>query len=56
MHLKCCLLESSAANIYLTLLTTVSVEGNSVDPDQTAPTGAVESGSTLFDQEPFKTF
>ena len=27
-----------------------------MDPDQTAPTGAVWSGSTLFDQEASKTF
>ena len=25
-----------------------SIEANIVDPDQTAPTGAVQSGSTLF--------
>ena len=29
----------------------MAVETNSVDPDQTAPTGAVWSGFTLFDQE-----
>ena len=34
----------------LTLLTNVSMEANSVDQDQTAPVGAVWSGSTLFDQ------
>ena len=27
-----------------------------MDPDQTAPTGAVRSGSTLFDQDASKTF
>ena len=26
----------------------LSIEGNSVDPEQTAPLGAVCSGSTLF--------
>ena len=26
----------------------ISIEANIVDPDQTAPTGAVWSGSTLF--------
>ena len=26
----------------------MSIEANSVDPDQTAPTGAVWSGSALF--------
>ena len=35
------LLKSSAANNYLTLLTTLSIEANRVDPDQTAPIGAV---------------
>ena len=44
---------SSAANYYLTLL---SIEANSVDPDQTASLGAVLSGSTLFVIEAYKTF
>ena len=35
------LLKSSAANNCLTLLTNISIEANSVDPDQTAPIGAV---------------
>ena len=34
----------------------VSIEANGVEPDQTAPTGAVWSGSTLFDQKVSKTF
>ena len=34
MHLKC--------------LFNISIEANNVDPDQTAPTGTVWSGSTLF--------
>ena len=38
---KCCLLKSSAANNCLTLLTNLSIEANRVDPDQTAPIGAV---------------
>ena len=38
----------SAANICQTLLTNLSMKANSVYPDQTAPTGAVCSGSTLF--------
>ena len=29
-------------------LLNISIEANIVDPDQTAPTGAVWSGSTLF--------
>ena len=45
---KCLLLKSSAANNCLTLLTHLIIEANRVDPDQTAPIGAVWSGSTLF--------
>ena len=41
MHLKNRLLKSSAANNCLTLLTNISIEANSLDPDQTAPIGAV---------------
>ena len=42
MHLKIdSLLKSSAANNCLTLLTNIRTEANSVDPDQTAPIGAV---------------
>ena len=40
MHWKMMPALSSAAYILLTLLTNVSVEANSVDPDQTA-TGSV---------------
>ena len=29
-------------------MSNISIEANIVDPDQTAPTGAVWSGSTLF--------
>ena len=35
------LLKLSAANNYLTLLTNLSIEAKTVDPDQTAPIGAV---------------
>ena len=45
---KWCLLKSSAAKNSLTLLTNLSIEANRVDPDQTAPLGAVWSGSLLF--------
>ena len=38
---KCHLLKSSAANNCLTLLTNLSIEANSVVPDQTAPIEAV---------------
>ena len=41
MHLKNRLLKSSAANNCLTLLTNISIEANSLDPDQTAAIGAV---------------
>ena len=34
-------LKSSAANNSLTLLTNLSIEANRVDPDQSAPMGAV---------------
>ena len=34
----------------------LSIEANSVDPEQTAPIGAVYSGSTLFAIEASKTF
>ena len=42
----------------LTLLIYVSkvLEENSVDPDQTDPTGSVWSGSTLFEQKASKYF
>ena len=40
----------------LRLLINISIEANSVDPDQTAPTGAVWSGSTLFAEELQKHF
>ena len=35
------LLKLSTANNYLTLLTTLSIDLNSVDPEQTAPIGVV---------------
>ena len=40
----------------LTLLTILDIEANSVDPYQTAPTGAVRSWSTLFVEEASDTF
>ena len=39
MHLKFNLLKSSAATNCITLLTNLSIEANSVGPDQAAPTG-----------------
>ena len=38
----------TAKLLHLKCLFNISIEVNSVDPDQTAPTGAVWSGSTLF--------
>ena len=43
----------TGATMYLQLLPNASLGANSVDPDQTAPTGAVWCGSTLFDREIF---
>ena len=37
-------------------MTNVSIEANSVEPDKTAPIGAVLSGSTLFVVGASKTF
>ena len=56
MHLENDMLKLSAANNCLTLLTNSSIEANRVDPDQTAPIGAVRSGSTLFVIEASQTF
>ena len=38
----------SLLQIFLKLFNKVSIETNSVDPDQTAPIGEVLSGSTLI--------
>ena len=38
-----------------TFQTFFCIQANSVDPDQTAPKGAVWSGSTLFAEMTFKT-
>ena len=48
--------QAVCCKYFLTLFTYVSIEANSVDPDQTVPLGAVWSGSSLFDQEASKTF
>ena len=48
MHLKMLSAEVVCCK-YLPIITDeLSIEANSVDPDQTAPIGAVCSGSTLF--------
>ena len=41
---------------FLISLTDVSIGSNSVDPDQTVPTGAVWSGSILFVNDASRTF
>ena len=46
--LKCRLLKSSAAKKLPNITDELSIEANSVDPEQTAPIGAAWSGSTLF--------
>ena len=48
MHLKMSSAEVVCCRYFLPLLTDLSIEANSVDPDQTAPIEAVWSGSTLF--------
>ena len=53
---KFCLYLSSAANFCLHYLTKLSIETNSVDPDETAPIGPVWSESTLFVGKASKTF
>ena len=53
---ECLQIKASAAYICLTLLSNWSIEANSVDPDQTAPTGAVLTGSTLFVKKAPKAF
>ena len=40
----------------LTLLTNARIKSKNVDPDQTAPSGAVMSGSTLFVVDTSKAF
>ena len=52
MHLK----MSSAEVVCCKSSDELSIEANSVDPEQTAPIGAVGSGSTLFAIEASITF
>ena len=56
MHLEMPSTQVVCCIYFLTLMSNVSVEANSVDADQTAFTGAFWSGSTLFDQDASKTF
>ena len=53
MHLKNLVCFSHLLHIFTSILTNLSIEANNVDPDQTAPIGAVWSGSTMFVQDAF---
>ena len=48
MHLKMSSAEVVCCKKLLDITDELSIEANSVDPEQTAPIGAVWSGSTLF--------
>ena len=48
MHLKMSSAEVVCCKKLPNITDELSIEANSVDPDQTAPIGAVWSGSTLF--------
>ena len=48
MHLKMSSAEVVCCNSLPKITNEFSIEANSVDPEQTAPIGAVWSGSTLF--------
>ena len=48
MHLKISSAEVVCCKKLPNITDKVSIEANSVDPEQTAPIGAVWSGSTLF--------
>ena len=53
MHLKISAAEVVCCKYLPNITDELSIEANSVDPDQTAPKGAVWSGSTLFVIEAF---
>ena len=48
MHLKMSSAEAGCCKYLPNITDELSIEANSVDPEQTAPKGAVCSGSTLF--------
>ena len=48
MHLKMSSAEVVCCKWLPNITDKLSIEANSLDPDQTAPIGAVWSGSTLF--------
>ena len=51
MHLKMWSAEVVCCKYLPNITDILSLEANSVDPEQTAPIGAVWSGSTLFAKE-----
>ena len=55
LHLKMSSAEVVCCKLFSTLLPILSIEANSMDPDQTAPIGAVWSGSKLFAKRASKT-
>ena len=56
MHLKLSSAEVVCCKILPSITDELSIEANSVDPEQTAPIGAVWSRSTLFAIEASLTF
>ena len=48
MHLKMSSAEAVCCNYLPSITDELGIEANNVDPEQTAPIGAVWSGSTLF--------
>ena len=52
-HLKMLSTEVFYCMLMLTSKTNFDIQANSLDPDQTAPIGAVRSVSTLFTAETF---
>ena len=56
MHLKMLSAEVVCCKLLPNNTDKLSIEANSVDPEQTDPIGAVCSGSTLFAIEASKTF
>ena len=51
MHLKMLSAEVVCCKWLPNITDELSIKANSVDPEQTAPIGAVWSGTTLFDKE-----
>ena len=53
MHLKMSSAEVVCCKWLPNITDDISIEANGVDPEQTAPIGAVWSGSTLFSTEAY---